>query len=63
MIFILKVLIHFNSPPPSSTPPLVHKGVPAPPFLRHPPLVPACPLFKIFLSPPLFSVPPLFKVF
>ena len=33
------------------------------PFLRHPPLDPASPLFKIFVSPPLFSVPPCFKVF
>ena len=42
---------------------IVCKGVPAPPFLRHPPLDPACPLFKIFVSPPLCSVPPPFKVF
>ena len=43
---------------------IVHKGVPAPPLLRHPPLDPACPpLFKIFVSPPLFSVPPPFKLF
>ena len=41
---------------------IVCKGVSAP-FLRHPPLDPAGPLFKIFVSPPLFSVPPLFKVF
>ena len=39
------------------------KGVPAPPFLRHPPLDPACPLFKISVSPPIFYVPPSFKVF
>ena len=51
------------TPAPSSTPPLVLKGVPVPPFLRHSPLEPACPLFKIFLSPPLFSIPPLFKLF
>ena len=44
--------------PSSSTPHLVCKGVPASPFLRHPPLEPTCPLFKIFVSPPLFSVPP-----
>ena len=43
---------------------IVGKGIPAPHhFLRHPPLDPACPLFKIFVSPPLFSVPPPFKVF
>ena len=36
---------------------------PPPSFLRHPPLHPACPLFKIFVSPPLFSVPLPFKVF
>ena len=35
-----------------------------PPFLRHPPLDPACtPFFKIFVSLTLFSVPPPFKVF
>ena len=37
--------------------------VPAPPFLRHPPLGLACPLFKVFVSAPDFSVPPSFKVF
>ena len=42
---------------------IVRKGVPAPPFLRHPLLGPLCPLFKIFVSPLLFSVPPSFKVF
>ena len=43
---------------------IVGKGIPAsPPFLRHPPLDPACPLFKIFVCPPLFSVPSPFKVF
>ena len=43
---------------------IVGKEIPAsPPFLRHPPLDPACPLFKIFVCPPLFSVPPPFKVF
>ena len=43
---------------------IVGKGIPAPHhFLRHPPLDPACPLFKIFVCPPLFSVPPPFKVF
>ena len=31
-------------------------------FLRHPPLDPACLLFKFFVFPPLFSVPPCFKV-
>ena len=33
------------------------------PFLRHPPLYPACPLFKIFVCPSLFSLPSPFKVF
>ena len=43
---------------------IVGKGIPAPlPFLRHPPLDPACSLFKIFVCPPLFSLPPAFKVF
>ena len=42
---------------------IVRKGVPAPSFLRHPPLKPACPLFKIFVSTLLFSIPPPFKVF
>ena len=43
---------------------IVGKGISAsPPFLRHPPLDPACPRFKIFVCPPLFSVPPPFKVF
>ena len=43
---------------------IVGKGIPAPPpFLRHPPLEPACPLYKIFVCSPLFSVPPPFKVF
>ena len=43
---------------------IVGKGIPAPPpFIRHPPLDPACPLFKIFVYLPLFSVPPPFKVF
>ena len=32
------------------------KGVPAPPFLRHPPLEPACPLFLKFLFPPIFII-------
>ena len=43
---------------------IVGKGIPAPPpFLRHPPPEPACPLYKIFVCSPLFSVPPPFKVF
>ena len=43
---------------------IVGKGIPAsPPFLRHPPLDPDCPVFKIFVFPLLFSVPPPFKVF
>ena len=42
---------------------VVRKEVPAPPFLKHPPLDPACLLFKMFVSPPLFSVPPSFKLF
>ena len=43
---------------------IIGKGIPAPlPFLRHPPLDPACPLFKIFVCPSLFSVPAPFKVF
>ena len=43
---------------------MVRKGVPAPSFLRHPPLDPASLLlFEIFVSPPFFSVPPPFKVF
>ena len=43
---------------------IVGEGIPAPPpFLRHPSLDPACPLFKIFVYPPLFSVPPPFKIF
>ena len=43
---------------------IVGKGIPAPPpFLRHPPLDPNCPVLKIFVCPPLFSVPPPFKVF
>ena len=36
------------------------------PFLRHPPLDPACPpppLLKTFVSPPLCSIAPPFKVF
>ena len=33
------------------------------PFLRQPPLDPAFPLFKIFVSSPLFSVSPSFKEF
>ena len=43
---------------------IVRKGVPeSPPFLRHPPLDPACPppFFKIFVFPPLLSVPPLLR--
>ena len=40
---------------------IVCKRVPAH-FLRHPPLDPACPLFKVFAFPPLFSIPTL-KVF
>ena len=43
---------------------IVGKGIPAPPlFLRHLPLDPACPLFKVFVYPPLSSVPLPFKVF
>ena len=42
--------------------PTVHKGVPAP-FLRRPPLDPACPPFKNFWFPSLFSIPPPFKEF
>ena len=42
---------------------IVHKGVPAPPFLRNPHLDPACPFFKVFAFPPLFSVLPPFKIF
>ena len=43
---------------------IVGKGIPAPlSFLRHAPLDPACPLFKIYVWPPLFSVPPLSNVF
>ena len=42
---------------------IVCKGVPAPPFLRHSPLDPGCPLYKIFVSPLLFSVSPPYKVF
>ena len=42
---------------------MVRKGVPAPPILTHPPLEPACPLFKIFVFPPPFSVPPPLKLF
>ena len=42
---------------------IVGKEIPAlSPFLRHPPVDPACPIFKIFVCPPLFSFPPLFKV-
>ena len=42
----------------------IRKGVPASPFLRHPPVDPGCsPLFKIFVSPVLFSAPLPFKVF
>lgn len=32
-------------------------------FLNHPPVNPACPVFKIFVSTPLFYIPLLFKVF
>ena len=44
---------------------IVRKGVPAPLFLRHPPLNTACrlPPFLTFVSPPLFSLPLPFKVF
>ena len=43
---------------------IVGKGIPAPPpFLRLPPLDPACLHFKMFVYPPLFSVPLPFKVF
>ena len=42
---------------------IVRKGILAALLLRHPPLDPACPLFKIFVFPPLFSAPPSFKVF
>ena len=63
-----KVLSHFYDHPFLRVFPfiiaIVGKGIPAPPpFLRPPPLDPACPLFKIFVYPPLFSVPPTFKVF
>ena len=42
---------------------IVPKGVPTTLLIRHPPLDPACPLFKIFVSPSIFSVPSPFKVF
>ena len=41
---------------------IVHKGIP-PPFLRHPPLDPACPLFKIFASLTSFLFCPLLSYF
>ena len=43
---------------------IVGKWIPAPPpFISHPLLDPACPLFKIFVYSPVFFVPPPFKVF
>ena len=51
-----KTMIHVSST-------IVYKGVPACPFVRHPNLNPAYPLFKIFVSHPFFSVPSPFMVF
>ena len=51
-----KTMIHVYST-------IVYKGVTACPFLRHPNLNPAYPLFKIFVSHPFFSVPSPFMVF
>ena len=43
---------------------IVRKGVLVPPFLRHPPVDPACPLFKIFVSSlPSFLFHPLLRYF
>ena len=45
---------------------IVCKGIPAlppPSILRHPPLEPACLLFKTFVSPFLFSITSPMKVF
>ena len=42
---------------------IVGKGFLVPPFLRHPPVDPACPLFKIFISFPSFLFHPLLRYF